>query len=108
MRVQARRGRRRFVTRSRTRACEDRDVPAVSVDAARPVREPGSGWRGAGLRPVLTVLSTGLVALVSALLLWLGWLLVGGVANAVPALPPGSRVRVGGLVVPASRSRPRR
>jgi len=78
-------------------------VPAVSVDAARPVREPGSGWRGAGLRPVLTVLSTGLVALVSALLLWLGWLLVGGVANAVPALPPGSRVRVGGLVVPAEQ-----
>ena len=78
-------------------------MPAVSVDAARPVREPGSGWRGAGLRPVLTALSTGLVALVSALLLWLGWLLVGGVANAVPALPPGSRVRVGGLVVPAEQ-----
>ena len=32
-----------------------------------------------------------------------GWLLVGGVANAVPALPPGSRVRVGGLVVPAEQ-----
>jgi signal transduction histidine kinase len=78
-------------------------VPAVSVDAARPVRDPGSVWRGAGLRPVLTALSTGLVALVSALLLWLGWLLVGGVANAVPALPPGSRVRVGGLDVPAEQ-----
>ncbi|MDT0350515.1 HAMP domain-containing sensor histidine kinase [Pseudonocardia sp. DSM 45834] len=55
------------------------------------------------MRPVLTLLSTGLVALVSALLLWLGWLLVGGVANAVPALPPGSRVRVGGLDVPAEQ-----
>src|SRR4029079_19409 len=87
----------------RTRACEDRDVPAVSVDAARPVREPVAGWRGAGLRPVLTVLSTGLVALVSALLLWLGWVLGGGGAHAVPALPPGSRVRVGGLVVPAEQ-----
>jgi hypothetical protein len=29
----------------------------------------------------------------SALLLWLGWLLVGGVARAVPALPPGTTVR---------------
>ena len=35
-------------------------------------------WRTAGLRPRLTLLSTALVALVSALLLWLGWLLVGG------------------------------
>jgi len=76
---------------------------ASSVDAARPTRAPGAGWRTTGLRPVLTVLSTGLVALVSALLLWLGWLLVGGVANAVPALPPGSRVRVGGLDVPAEQ-----
>jgi signal transduction histidine kinase len=49
------------------------------------------------------VLSTGLVALVSALLLWLGWLLVGGVAAAVPALPPGSTVRVGRLDVPAEQ-----
>lgn len=78
-------------------------MPAVSADAARPVREAVSGWRTAGLRPVLTMLSTALVALVSALLLWLGWLLVGGVANAVPALPPGSRVRVGGLDVPAEQ-----
>ena len=76
---------------------------ASPVDAARPTRDPGAGWRAAGLRPVLTLLSTGLVALVSALLLWLGWLLVGGVANAVPALPPGSRVRVGGLDVPAEQ-----
>ena len=60
-------------------------MPAASVDAARPTREAAAVWRTAGLRPVLTVLSTGLVALVSALLLWLGWLLVGGVVNAVPA-----------------------
>ena len=78
-------------------------MPAASVDAARPTREAAAAWRTAGLRPVLTVLSTGLVALVSALLLWLGWLLVGGVVNAVPALPPGSRVRVRGLDVPAEQ-----
>ncbi|GAA3230436.1 HAMP domain-containing sensor histidine kinase [Pseudonocardia petroleophila] len=54
-----------------------------------------------GLRPRLTALATGLVALVSALLLWLGWLLVGDVAQAVPTLPPGSTVRVDGITVPA-------
>ena len=64
-------------------------------------RAPGGAARACGRCSPL--LSTGLVALVSALLLWLGWLLVGGVANAVPALPPGSRVRVGGLVVPAEQ-----
>ncbi|MHA6795236.1 sensor histidine kinase [Pseudonocardia bannensis] len=51
------------------------------------------------------MLATALVALASALLLWLGWLLVGGVARAVPALPVGSTVRVGGLDVPADRLR---
>ena len=60
-------------------------------------------WRAAGLRPRLTALSTALVALVSALLLWLGWLLVGRVAATVPALPPGSTVRVRGLDVPAEQ-----
>lgn len=54
-----------------------------------------------GLRPRLTLLATALVALVSALLLWLGWLLVGGAAQAVPTLPPGSTVRVDGVTVPA-------
>jgi signal transduction histidine kinase len=49
------------------------------------------------------LLSTALVALVSALLLWLGWLLVGGAASAVPALPAGSTVRVRGLDVPAEQ-----
>ncbi len=51
----------------------------------------------------MTALSTGLVALVSALLLWLGWLLVGGVARSVPALPPGSTVRIGDRDVPADQ-----
>ncbi|WP_028932879.1 sensor histidine kinase [Pseudonocardia spinosispora] len=57
--------------------------------------------RGPGLRLRLTVLCTVLAALVSALLLWLGWLLVGGVVSAVPALPPGTRVRVREAWVPA-------
>jgi hypothetical protein len=56
-----------------------------------------------GLRPRLTLLATALVALASGLLLWLGWLLVGGVARAVPTLPPGTTVRVQGLDVPAER-----
>ncbi|MGD9531410.1 MAG: sensor histidine kinase [Pseudonocardia sp.] len=59
--------------------------------------------RPTGLRPRLTVLSTALVAGVSALLLWLGWLLVDGVARAVPALPPGATVRVGGEELPAEQ-----
>jgi signal transduction histidine kinase len=56
-----------------------------------------------GLRPRLTALSTALVALVSGLLLWLGWLLVGGVARSVPVLPAGSTVRVGDRDVPAEQ-----
>jgi signal transduction histidine kinase len=40
---------------------------------------------------------------VSALLLWLGWLLVGGVVAAVPDLPPGSTVKVDGVPVAADR-----
>jgi signal transduction histidine kinase len=54
----------------------------------------GRPRRGRGLRLRLTVLCTALAALVSVLLLWLGWLLVGGVVSAVPALPPGTTVRV--------------
>jgi signal transduction histidine kinase len=72
-------------------------------DVASSPRSPEPGWRRAGLRPRLTLLSTALVALVSALLLWLGWLLVGRVAGAAPALPPGSLVRVGGVDVPAEQ-----
>ena len=51
-----------------------------------------------GLRPRLALLATALVALVSAVLLWLAWLLVGNVAGAVPSLPPGGTVRVGDAV----------
>ncbi|GAY10558.1 sensor protein cutS [Pseudonocardia sp. N23] len=48
------------------------------------------------------MLATVLVALVSVLLLWLGWLLVGRVAeSAVPAFPAGGTVRVGGVEVDA-------
>lgn len=54
------------------------------------------------MRPRLTAVCTGVVALVGALLLWLCWLLVGGVAQA-PTLPPGSAVRVGGHVVPSEQ-----
>ena len=63
----------------------------------------GRVLRGVGLRPRLTLVCTVVVALVSALLLWLGWLLVGGVARAVPALPPGTAVRVGDVSVPAEQ-----
>lgn len=59
--------------------------------------------RGPGLRARLTLLATGLSAAVSALLLWLGWLLVGGVVAAVPDLPPGSTVKVDGVPVAADR-----
>lgn len=59
--------------------------------------------RGPGLRARLTLLAAGLSAAVSALLLWLGWLLVGGVVAAVPDLPPGSTVKVDGVPVAADR-----
>jgi signal transduction histidine kinase len=57
--------------------------------------------RGPGLRARLTLVATGLSAAVSALLLWLGWLLVGGVVAAVPDLPPGSTVKINGVPVAA-------
>ncbi|GAA2800629.1 HAMP domain-containing sensor histidine kinase [Saccharopolyspora taberi] len=59
--------------------------------------------RGPGLRLRITLLATGLVAGVAALLLWLGWLLVGNVVAAVPRLPEGSLVRVHGVDVPADQ-----
>lgn len=57
--------------------------------------------RGPGLRTRLTLLATGLAAAVSALLLWLGWWLVGSVVAAVPRLPPGTLVEVDGVPVAA-------
>jgi signal transduction histidine kinase len=58
--------------------------------------------RGPGLRVRITLLATGLVAAVSALLLWLGWLLVGDVVGAVPTVPGGTTVVVDGTQVDAS------
>jgi signal transduction histidine kinase len=49
------------------------------------------------------LLATALSAAVSALLLWLGWLLVGAVVAAVPDLPPGSTVEVEGMPVAADQ-----
>jgi signal transduction histidine kinase len=65
----------------------------MSRETARP--------RGPGLRLRLAALCTALAGGVSALLLWLGYLLVGGVARAVPALPPGTTIRVRDQPVPA-------
>ena len=59
-----------------------------------------SRGHGPGLRVRLTALCTVLAAVVSSLLLWLGYLLVGGVVSAVPALPPGTTVRVRDQPVP--------
>ncbi|SFT78344.1 hypothetical protein SAMN04487904_10877 [Actinopolyspora lacussalsi subsp. righensis] len=72
---------------------------ARSVERPVPVESPAR--RGPGLRLRLTLLSTVLVALVSGLLLWLGWLLVGDVVAAVPRMPPGTTVRVDGVPVSA-------
>ncbi|NHD17431.1 HAMP domain-containing histidine kinase [Actinopolyspora sp. BKK1] len=47
------------------------------------------------------MLATALVAAVGALLLWLGWLLVGDVVAAVPRMPEGTTVRLDGAVVSA-------
>lgn len=58
--------------------------------------------RGPGLRGRITLLATALVAVVAALLLWLGWMLVGG-AVAVPTLPPGSTMLVEGVPVKAEQ-----
>jgi hypothetical protein len=71
----------------------------VSVKGA--VGYLGGGSAGPGLRLRLTVVCTALAALVSVLLLWLGWLLVGGVTSAVPSLPPGTTVQVRDQPVPA-------
>ncbi|GLW91430.1 sensor histidine kinase [Actinokineospora globicatena] len=59
--------------------------------------------RGPGLRARITLLATGLVAVVSVLLLWLGWVLAGEVVNSVPSLPSGTTVMVGGVNVEADQ-----
>ena len=75
--------------------------------------EHGARHRGApvaGLRPVggsaacrLTAVCTGVVALVSALLLWLGWLLVGGCGAGCRRCRRAATVRVGGRMVPSEQ-----
>ncbi|TWP48979.1 HAMP domain-containing histidine kinase [Lentzea tibetensis] len=58
--------------------------------------------RGPGLRVRITLLTTALVAVVSAVLLALGWVLVGQVFDSSPQFPPGSTVRVDGVDVEAT------
>jgi signal transduction histidine kinase len=59
--------------------------------------------RGPGLRARITLLATGLAAAVSALLLWLTWVLAGGVAASVPSLPAGTTIVVRGVPVQAEQ-----
>ncbi|KAA9153358.1 HAMP domain-containing histidine kinase [Amycolatopsis acidicola] len=58
--------------------------------------------RPSSLRARITLLSTGLAAGVSLVLLWLAWVLVGDAVAAVPQMPPGTLVRVDGIDVDAS------
>ncbi len=58
--------------------------------------------RGPGLRGRITLLATALVALVAALLLWLGWMLAGNAVTA-PNLPAGTTVLVEGVRVEAGQ-----
>ncbi|MGH3627736.1 MAG: sensor histidine kinase [Sciscionella sp.] len=55
------------------------------------------------MRVRLTLLATGLAGSVAAVLLWLGRSLAGSVVSAVPRLPAGSLVDVGGVTVPAEQ-----
>jgi signal transduction histidine kinase len=58
--------------------------------------------RGPGLRGRITLLATALVAVVAALLLWLGWMLAGN-AVTVPSLPSGTTIVVDGTPVKAEK-----
>ncbi|MGB3440993.1 MAG: HAMP domain-containing sensor histidine kinase [Actinophytocola sp.] len=58
--------------------------------------------RGPGLRARITLLATGLVTVVAALLLWLAWILAGDSVSA-PSLPEGTTVVVGGTRVRAEQ-----
>ena len=57
---------------------------------------------GPGLRGRITLLATALVAVVAALLLWLGWMLAGN-AVTTPNLPAGTTIIVDGVPVRADR-----
>ena len=52
------------------------------------------GLPARSLRARISVLATTLVAVVSVVLLWLAWRLVGDSVAAVPQLPPGTLVRI--------------
>ncbi|WP_232376124.1 sensor histidine kinase [Amycolatopsis aidingensis] len=54
------------------------------------------------LRARITLLATLLAAGVSLILLWLTWTLVGDAVAEVPQMPPGTTVRVDGVVVEAA------
>ncbi|MGH3762121.1 sensor histidine kinase [Actinophytocola sp.] len=58
--------------------------------------------RGPGLRGRIALLATALVALVAALLLWLGWMLAGN-AVTTPSLPAGTTIVVDGVPVKAEK-----
>jgi signal transduction histidine kinase len=58
--------------------------------------------QGPGLRGRITLLATALVALVAAVLLWLGWMLAGN-AVTTPTLPAGTTIIVDGVPVKAER-----
>ncbi|MBP2330879.1 signal transduction histidine kinase [Kibdelosporangium banguiense] len=58
--------------------------------------------RGLSLRVRITLLATGLAAAVSAMLLWLGWMLAGDAVGAVPTLPADTPIVVNGTQVEAS------
>jgi signal transduction histidine kinase len=70
----------------------------AEVDEERPLVRRR---RGPGLRLRLTLLATALTAGVSVLLLWLGWMLVGNVASAMPQ-PATGQFEVNGQRVTAS------
>ncbi|MFD5830677.1 sensor histidine kinase [Lentzea sp. NPDC060358] len=55
--------------------------------------------RGPGLRLRITLLTTALVAVVSAVLLFLGWTLVGRVFDSSPSFPSDTQVTVDGVTV---------
>ncbi|HET9143502.1 HAMP domain-containing sensor histidine kinase [Actinophytocola sp.] len=59
--------------------------------------------RGPGLRGRITLLATALVAVASAVLLWLGWTLAGEMAASVPSLPEGGTIIVNGAPVEVGR-----
>lgn len=67
-----------------------------------PGERSGTARVRGGLRLRLTLLATALLALVGALLVALAYLLVARVVSALPQLPPGTPVKVNGVVTDAA------